>query len=177
MSKLSIENLNFYYGDFQALKDINLEIRDRQITALIGPSGCGKSTALRCLAGLEDISDGQILIDEQVVNDVPPKDRDIAMVFQSYALYPHMSVFDNMAFGLKPAWKRCATAISASCSSPSVTRPIRYPCRARASCRLENILSYHGPAGAIHVQGVIHSGKATRDTKPNPGHAGSRQAR
>ncbi len=68
---------------------------------LVGPSGCGKTTALRCLAGLEEVTSGEVLIGDQVVNDVPPKDRDIAMVFQSYALYPHMSVFDNMAFGLK----------------------------------------------------------------------------
>ena len=76
-------------------------IEDKEFLVLVGPSGCGKSTALRCLAGLEDISEGQISIDDLVVNDVPPKDRDIAMVFQSYALYPHMSVYDNMAFGLK----------------------------------------------------------------------------
>jgi multiple sugar transport system ATP-binding protein len=84
-----------------AVNDLNLEIADKEFLVLVGPSGCGKSTALRCLAGLEEITDGQILIGERVVNDVPPKDRDIAMVFQSYALYPHMSVYDNMAFGLK----------------------------------------------------------------------------
>jgi multiple sugar transport system ATP-binding protein len=84
-----------------AVNDLNIEIEDKEFLVLVGPSGCGKSTALRCLAGLEEISDGQIRIGDRVVNDVPPKDRDIAMVFQSYALYPHMSVYDNMAFGLK----------------------------------------------------------------------------
>jgi ABC-type sugar transport system ATPase subunit len=76
-------------------------VEDKEFLVFVGPSGCGKTTSLRCLAGLEEISDGNILIGDRVVNDVPPKDRDIAMVFQSYALYPHMSVYDNMAFGLK----------------------------------------------------------------------------
>ena len=85
------------YGDVEVLKDIQLPINDKEFLVLVGPSGCGKSTALRCLAGLEEITDGEILIGDRVVNDVSPKDRDIAMVFQSYALYPHMTVFDNMA--------------------------------------------------------------------------------
>jgi len=89
------------YGEVEVLKDVQLEIKDKEFLVLVGPSGCGKSTALRCLAGLEEISEGEILIGDRVVNDVSPKDRDIAMVFQSYALYPHMTVFDNMAFGLK----------------------------------------------------------------------------
>jgi multiple sugar transport system ATP-binding protein len=89
------------FGDFVALEDVNIDIADKEFLVLVGPSGCGKSTALRCLAGLEDISDGEVKIGDRVVNDVAPKDRDIAMVFQSYALYPHMTVFDNMAFGLK----------------------------------------------------------------------------
>ena len=101
MVKIKAENLRFYYGAKLALQDINVAIEERRITALIGPSGCGKSTALRCLAGLEDVTSGRIWIGDQMVNDVAPKDRDIAMVFQSYALYPHMTVFDNMAFGLK----------------------------------------------------------------------------
>jgi len=83
------------------LKDLDIDIPDQEFLVLVGPSGCGKSTALRCLAGLEEITDGNIMIGDRIVNDVPPKDRDIAMVFQSYALYPHMSVYDNMAFGLK----------------------------------------------------------------------------
>ena len=87
--------------DVIAVNDMNLEIRDGEFLVLVGPSGCGKTTALRCVAGLEEISDGQLRIGDRVVNDVAPKDRDIAMVFQSYALYPHMSVFDNLAFGLK----------------------------------------------------------------------------
>jgi multiple sugar transport system ATP-binding protein len=84
-----------------AVKDFNLEVRDKEFMVLVGPSGCGKSTALRMLAGLEEITEGVIKIGERVVNDVPPRDRDIAMVFQSYALYPHKSVYDNMAFGLQ----------------------------------------------------------------------------
>jgi multiple sugar transport system ATP-binding protein len=89
------------FGEVTVLKDLNIDIPDGEFLVLVGPSGCGKSTALRCLAGLEEITDGNIFIGDRVVNDVPPKDRDIAMVFQSYALYPHMSVYDNMAFGLK----------------------------------------------------------------------------
>jgi len=84
-----------------ALNDLSIHVEDKEFLVLVGPSGCGKSTALRLLAGLEDLTEGQIMIGDRIVNDVPPKDRDLAMVFQSYALYPHMSVFDNMAFGLK----------------------------------------------------------------------------
>jgi multiple sugar transport system ATP-binding protein len=90
-----------YEGDVRAAKDINITVNDREFVVLVGPSGCGKSTTLRMIAGLEDITEGELSIDGKVVNDVPPKDRDIAMVFQNYALYPHMSVYDNMAFGLK----------------------------------------------------------------------------
>ncbi len=101
MASVTYEKVVKKYGDFIALHGIDLHIEDKEFLVLVGPSGCGKSTALRCLAGLEDISEGYIKIDNNVVNDVAPKDRDIAMVFQSYALYPHMSVKDNMAFGLK----------------------------------------------------------------------------
>ena len=101
MASVSYDKVVKKYGDFTALHGIDLKIADKEFLVLVGPSGCGKSTALRCLAGLEDISSGEIKIDDVVVNDVAPKDRDIAMVFQSYALYPHMSVKDNMAFGLK----------------------------------------------------------------------------
>jgi len=87
--------------DVVAVNDLNLEVKDGEFLVLVGPSGCGKTTALRCIAGLESISEGQLKIGDRVVNDVAPKDRDIAMVFQSYALYPHMSVYDNLAFGLK----------------------------------------------------------------------------
>ncbi len=106
MATVLIENLVKIYADKtgpgnQVVHGINLEIRDREFMVLVGPSGCGKSTTLRMVAGLEEISGGTISIDGRVVNDVLPKDRDIAMVFQNYALYPHMSVYDNMAFGLK----------------------------------------------------------------------------
>ncbi|NCB00646.1 MAG: sn-glycerol-3-phosphate ABC transporter ATP-binding protein UgpC [Spirochaetia bacterium] len=90
-----------YDGNVKAVDTVNIEIKDREFVVLVGPSGCGKSTTLRMVAGLEDISSGELYIDGRLVNDVPPKDRDIAMVFQNYALYPHMSVYDNMAFGLK----------------------------------------------------------------------------
>jgi multiple sugar transport system ATP-binding protein len=90
-----------YAGDVVAVKDLTLEIQDQEFLVLVGPSGCGKTTSLRMIAGLEDVSEGQVRIGDRVVNDLPPKDRDIAMVFQSYALYPHMSVRDNLAFGLK----------------------------------------------------------------------------
>nr|MBA2570982.1 sn-glycerol-3-phosphate ABC transporter ATP-binding protein UgpC [Chloroflexota bacterium] len=90
-----------YAGDVVAVNDLTLEIQDEEFLCLVGPSGCGKTTSLRMIAGLEDITEGQLKIGDRVVNDLPPKDRDIAMVFQSYALYPHMSVRDNLAFGLK----------------------------------------------------------------------------
>ncbi|MFZ1947084.1 MAG: sn-glycerol-3-phosphate ABC transporter ATP-binding protein UgpC [bacterium] len=90
-----------FSGDVVAVKEADLEVADREFLVLVGPSGCGKSTLLRMIAGLEEITSGEIYIDGKLVNDVPPKDRDIAMVFQNYALYPHMTVFDNMAFGLK----------------------------------------------------------------------------
>src|SRR3981189_3481402 len=92
-----------YTGDLAVGKDFNVDIKDKEFMVLVGPSGCGKSTALRMLAGLEQISEGRILIGDRVVNNVAAKDRDIAMVFQSYALYPHMSVYDNMAFPLQMA--------------------------------------------------------------------------
>lgn len=102
MSSLSLKNIvKRYPNGFVAVKDFNLEIEDKEFIIFVGPSGCGKSTTLRMIAGLEDISEGTLKIDDKVVNDVEPKDRDIAMVFQNYALYPHMSVYDNMAFGLK----------------------------------------------------------------------------
>jgi multiple sugar transport system ATP-binding protein len=101
MASVTYDHVYKRFGDVTAVNDMNIEIADKEFLVLVGPSGCGKSTALRLLAGLEDISDGRILIEDRVVNDVAPKDRDIAMVFQSYALYPHLSVEDNMAFGLK----------------------------------------------------------------------------
>ena len=102
MASLSLKNVcKVYPNGFEAVKDFNLEIADQEFIIFVGPSGCGKSTTLRMIAGLEDISSGELKIGDRVVNDVEPKDRDIAMVFQNYALYPHMSVYDNMAFGLK----------------------------------------------------------------------------
>ena len=101
MAKVILENVcKIYPGGFKAVDNANLEIQDREFIVLVGPSGCGKSTTLRMVAGLEEVSSGTILIDGKKVNDVPPKDRDIAMVFQNYALYPHMTVYKNMAFGL-----------------------------------------------------------------------------
>ena len=102
MATVELKNLTKVYdGNVKAVDSINIDIQDREFVVLVGPSGCGKSTTLRMVAGLEDITNGELYIDEKIVNDVPPKDRDIAMVFQNYALYPHMSVYDNMAFGLK----------------------------------------------------------------------------
>lgn len=101
MASVTFDHVYKRFGDVIAVNDLNIHIEDKEFLVLVGPSGCGKTTALRCLAGLEDLSDGRIMIGDQVVNDIAPKDRDIAMVFQSYALYPHMTVFDNMAFGLK----------------------------------------------------------------------------
>jgi multiple sugar transport system ATP-binding protein len=101
MASVTYDHVYKRFGDVVAVNDLNIHIEDKEFLVFVGPSGCGKTTSLRLLAGLEEISDGNILIGDRVVNDVPPKDRDIAMVFQSYALYPHMSVYDNMAFGLK----------------------------------------------------------------------------
>jgi multiple sugar transport system ATP-binding protein len=102
MASVTFDHVFKRYGEeVVAVNDLNLEVNDGEFLVLVGPSGCGKTTALRCVAGLEEVSDGRLLIGERVVNDVAPKDRDIAMVFQSYALYPHMSVYDNLAFGLK----------------------------------------------------------------------------
>ncbi|MDF2610609.1 MAG: transporter related [Lachnospiraceae bacterium] len=102
MASLSLKNINKTYPNgFVAVKNFNLEIADKEFIIFVGPSGCGKSTTLRMIAGLEEITDGEMWIGDKLVNDVEPKDRDIAMVFQNYALYPHMSVYDNMAFGLK----------------------------------------------------------------------------
>ena len=102
MASLSLKNIcKVYPNGFEAVKDFNLEVEDQEFIIFVGPSGCGKSTTLRMIAGLEEISSGEFYIDGKLMNDVEPKDRDIAMVFQNYALYPHMTVFDNMAFGLK----------------------------------------------------------------------------
>jgi len=101
MAQVVLENLNKTFGEVYAVKDLSLTVHDREFIVLVGPSGCGKSTTLRMIAGLEEIASGKIFIGNRQVNNLPPRDRDIAMVFQNYALYPHMTVFDNMAFGLK----------------------------------------------------------------------------
>jgi len=101
MGEVTLTNITKKFGDFTAVDDLSMIIEDGKFTVLVGPSGCGKTTTLRMIAGLETATEGEIRIDERVVNKVPPKDRDIAMVFQNYALYPHMDVYNNMAFGLK----------------------------------------------------------------------------
>lgn len=101
MAEVTFKNIYKDFKEVKVVKDFNIKVNDKEFLVLVGPSGCGKTTCLRMLAGLEEITSGEILIDDRVVNDVTPKDRDIAMVFQNYALYPHMSVFDNMAFALK----------------------------------------------------------------------------
>ena len=102
MASLQMKNIKkVYAGNVTAVSDFNLDVADKEFIIFVGPSGCGKSTTLRMIAGLEEISGGELYIGDRLVNDVEPKDRDIAMVFQNYALYPHMTVYDNMAFGLK----------------------------------------------------------------------------
>ncbi len=101
MARVLLKNLTKHFQDVVAVEDLTLEIQDKEFLVLVGPSGCGKTTALRCVAGLEEATSGEIHIGDRLVNDISPKDRDIAMVFQNYALYPHMNVYDNMGFGLK----------------------------------------------------------------------------
>src|SRR5215213_9039324 len=101
MAQVTLRKLVKNFDDTPAVRGIDLDISDKEFVVLVGPSGCGKSTTLRMIAGLEDISGGEVLIGGDVVNDMPPKDRDIAMVFQNYALYPHMTVYENMSFGLR----------------------------------------------------------------------------
>ena len=102
MATVELQNLSkIYEGGVKAVDNANISVQDKEFLVLVGPSGCGKTTTLRCIAGLEEITDGDLAIDGKRMNDVAPKDRDIAMVFQNYALYPHMSVYENMAFGLK----------------------------------------------------------------------------
>ncbi len=101
MAEVTLTKVMKRFGDFVAVNEIDLAVDDGSFTVLVGPSGCGKTTALRMIAGLEEVTGGEVRIGDRVVNRVPPKDRDIAMVFQNYALYPHMDVYNNMAFGLK----------------------------------------------------------------------------
>src|SRR5438874_6874248 len=101
MARVQFDHVYKSFNKVQVVQDINMDIKDKEFIVLVGPSGCGKSTTLRMVAGLEDITSGEIYVGDQLVNNLPPKDRDMAMVFQNYALYPHMTVYDNMAFGLK----------------------------------------------------------------------------
>ena len=102
MAQVSLNNVSKKFpGNVWAIRDINLGVENKEFVVFVGPSGCGKSTTLRIIAGLEEASEGSVYIGDQLVNDVPPKDRNIAMVFQNYALYPHMSVYENMAFALR----------------------------------------------------------------------------
>src|ERR1700731_2299593 len=101
MAEVALRNVVKRFDNVEVVRSINLDIPDNEFVVLVGPSGCGKSTTLRMIAGLEEVTSGDIYIGDQIVNDVPPKDRDIAMVFQNYALYPHMTVFENMSFGLR----------------------------------------------------------------------------
>src|SRR5512142_592492 len=101
MADVSMRQVAKKYDEVEAVRGIDLDIPDKEFVVLVGPSGCGKSTTLRMIAGLEDVTGGEVVIGGEVVNDVPPKDRDIAMVFQNYALYPHMTVYENMSFGLR----------------------------------------------------------------------------
>ena len=101
MAEVKLKNISKQYTGINVVSNISLDVKDKQFVVLVGPSGCGKSTTLRMIAGLEDISSGELYIGDKLVNNIAPKNRDIAMVFQNYALYPHMSVFQNMAFGLR----------------------------------------------------------------------------
>src|SRR5438093_8787035 len=101
MATVTFDHVTKKFGDVFAVNDLSLQVKDEEFLVLVGPSGCGKTTALRMVAGLEEQTSGDIFIGDRLVNDVPPKDRDIAMVFQNYALYPHMSVYDNLSFGLR----------------------------------------------------------------------------
>ena len=136
MAEIILNEITKRFADgYEAVKDMNLEIADGEFMILVGPSGCGKSTALRMIAGLEDITDGELRIGDEVVNEIAPKDRDIAMVFQNYALYPHMTVRENMAFPLKLAGvgeggstrrsrrrRRSSTSSSTSTESPPTSQ-------------------------------------------------------
>ena len=138
MARIRFVNVAKRYGDVIAVANLNLEIRDREFVVLLGPSGCGKSTTLNMIAGLEEITSGELWFDDQMVNDRPPHRRDVAMVFQSYALYPHKTVYENIAFGLRmrrvsgaevdrrvrdAAAKLAITPPAATAAKPTVRRP------------------------------------------------------
>src|SRR5256885_12701265 len=132
MAQVVIRNLNKKFDGVHAVNDVALEIRDKEFMVLVGPSGCGKPTTLRMVAGLEEISSGEVLIGEEVVNALPPMDRNIAMVFQNYALYPHKTVFDNMAFGLQMR----------GYAKPDIDKRVR---EAAAMLRLQSLLRRNPP--------------------------------
>ena len=145
MASVSLNHIyKVYSGNVTAVSDFCLDIEDKEFIVLVGPSGCGKSTTLRMVAGLEEISSGELYIGDRLVNDVAPKDRDIAMVFQNYALYPHMTVFDNMAFGLKlrktpkaeikqPRGRGCQDPRHCPPAQPQAQGSVRRPAPARCS--------------------------------------------
>ena len=148
MASLSLKHIyKKYPGGVTAVSDFNLEIQDKEFVIFVGPSGCGKSTTLRMIAGLEEITEGELRIDGTLVNDVAPKDRDIAMVFQNYALYPHMTVYENMAFGLKlrKVPKRSSAVLNpqlrSSVSKHFLTESLRLCPVVRSSVLLSDVLS------------------------------------
>ena len=138
MTTISLKNIVKKYGDQEVVHAINLEIKDAEFIVLVGPSGCGKSTTLRMIAGLEEITAGEVMIGDRVVNNILAKDRNIAMVFQNYALYPHMNVFNNMSFSLKlqkvpkPEIKE---RVDNAARILNIERPARWCCRSSRGCR------------------------------------------
>ena len=155
MAEVNLRKIFKKYDEVEAVRGIDLDIADHEFVVLVGPSGCGKSTTLRMIAGLEDITGGEILIGGDVVNDVPPKDRDIAMVFQNYALYPHMTVFENMSFGLQ------AQALSEGGDQAAGRRGRAHPRhhraarpQAQAALRRPAPARGHGPRHRAQPEGV-----------------------
>ena len=175
MAEIEFDDVVKRYPDgFEAVKHMNLEIRDAEFMILVGPSGCGKSTALRMIAGLEDISEGDLKIGGEVVNDLAPKDRDIAMVFQNYALYPHMTVEENIAFGLRRHGFPRREFADARCRCPPPQVPGRHPAPIRAR-RARSCRRSRGPQclPAPHPARLCPRSAAAREQgrnwAPNPG--------
>ena len=194
MAAISLNKLNKHYGSlFHAVKDVDLEIADKEFVALVGPSGCGKSTTLRMIAGLEDITSGEIRIGDRVVNHLPPRDRDVAMVFQNYALYQHMSVYDNLAFGLRnkkaaesrdqggdrPCRRHARPARAAAAQAEAI---VGRPAAARRARPLHRAQSAGVPVrrAAVESRRQIARADAHRDQAPacaDPDHLGVRHPR